>query len=99
MTIFLEFLGGFIDGQTLSSDSEDSNEAKAAQTYYALTRHGAVGSTFRTISDLGMQSLMTEDLQEFRGRGFDMNHKYQVIDRTEKDGNVNVRLKYLGQED
>jgi len=99
MTIFLEFLGGFMDGQTFSSDSEDPNEARAVQTYYALTRLGAVGSTFRTISDLGLQSLTTEDLQAFRGRGFDINDKYQVIERTEKDGNVNVRLKYLGQKD
>jgi len=99
MTIHLEFLGGFMDGQSLSSDSEDSNEAKAAQTYYALTRQGAVGSRFRTISDLGMQSLIPEDLQKFRGRSFDTNDEYQVIERTEKDGNVNVRLKYLGKQD
>ncbi len=43
MRIIFEFEGGALDGKTATSDSADYDEARAVETFYWLTDHGAVG--------------------------------------------------------
>lgn len=99
MAIVFEFTGGFMDGRQVSSEAEDPTEANCIGSYYFMTDNGTVGKRFKTISDAAMQSLMTEGLEVARARGFRMNHKYEVVEKIDREGDVVVRVTFVGQED
>jgi hypothetical protein len=98
MAIIVEFVGGFRDGELASTASDFPEDVRLAEASYFLSHRGEIGRKHKTVSDAAMQVMVTEGGQAARERGFDMNHVYQVVERTEKDGDTIVRFEYVGQE-
>jgi hypothetical protein len=98
MAIIVEFVGGFMDGRRASSDSPNPDEADFALRHYFMSHEGEKGRKFKTISDAGLEIMRTEGGHAARERGFDVNHKYECVERIEKDGNILVRFKFVGLE-
>jgi hypothetical protein len=85
MEITFEFLEGFMDGRTVSTDSEDENEAMLAPAYSAFTEGGKVGKRFVLVSDFAIENAPESAT----------GHIYEVIERTEDQERVLVRAKFV----
>ena len=98
--IVIEFHGGHMDGATLASDNPDEVQAVAACC--AMTHGGEVGKQFRGYSEVGLGQLFGFAFRHAMGLAqreptTDMNHIYEVVDRSEDDTEIVIRLEYKGQ--
>jgi hypothetical protein len=80
MGVTFEFLGGFMDGRKVSTETSDPLEAKWAEGHYFLTESGKVGKRFKTLSDAALMSLQMGNVP---AGGF-TGHIYEVVDRLEE---------------
>lgn len=92
--LLVEVVGGDVDGRTYDSDSPDPIERQMADMLFRMTRQGALGNAFH-----GFSMSCVEELH----RGMPMpdtisrdgaTHKYEVVDRSEDDDKIVVRLRY-----
>ena len=94
MAIILKFFGGVMDGKSASSESGNRSEACWAIGRYALSHQGTIGrkfeATFGATSQIRKPAAFDREDQ--------INHVYEVVERTEGDGDIIVRFKLVGQE-
>jgi hypothetical protein len=91
MRVIFKFLGGPLDGKTVTGEPGEPGEA---QRYYALTCHGRLGQRFRTASEYAVNVLLTEKLQGEKPHHF-QQHYYEVTDRIDNGDVLVVRTEYV----
>jgi hypothetical protein len=96
MAIVVEFIGGFKDGIRLSSNSHDPNEAHEVASLYLGDHQGQAGLESQTISNASLQDMRTEEPEAVVRTGLELNHKYELVERSDRDGDVLLRYEYLG---
>lgn len=89
--LIFKFLGGPLDGTTVSGDPRQPGEAAK---YYALSHHGRVGQRFRVASEYAVNILVEERLNEESPHRF-QPHVYEVVDRIPNRSVLLVRAKYV----
>jgi hypothetical protein len=85
--IVLEFHGGHLDGRTLDSQSDDTDEALLAVAYYCITSQGTVGETLHAVP-------VASRLTEFKAIRTHRDGEYGVTYRREQQTQVLVRLAH-----
>jgi hypothetical protein len=98
MAIVVEFIGGFKDGMRLSSDSQDPNEAHEVASLYLSNHQGEPGRESQAISAAALEVMRAEEPEGVMRTAFDLNHKYELVERFDGDSDVMLRYKYLRQE-
>jgi hypothetical protein len=91
--IMLQFEGGHLGGRLLSTASPEVCQALLAAAYYWITGEGTVGNGFDgmpIVWDQSWKPTLEKDRPAFR-----RDHEYRVIERTESQGRILVRLAYL----
>jgi hypothetical protein len=91
LQIIFEFVGGPLDGETLTGNLGEGDDA---ERYYLFTNHGAVGQRFKVASDYAVETLAREELKVEERHHFHQ-HFYVVKDRIEESGAVLVRAEYV----
>ena len=97
MAIILKFFGGIMHGTSASSESENRDEAAWAIARYALSHQGTIGRRFETILPAVSPIRNRERAESILGRADQMNHVYEIVERTEDDGDIVVRFKFVDQ--
>ena len=98
MKVSIEFVGGVLDGKTLSNASPDAHESRRAASYYIMCEQGRVGARFKTAWEAKPDEARSFVMPPIRARGAHPSPNYEVTGRQEKDGAVWVRATYLGRE-
>jgi hypothetical protein len=98
MAVVIEFVGGPRDGTQLSTASTDPKVVREADGIYNLSQQGTVGRKHRTFSEAAEQILQTQGVSALINSGMEMDQVYRVISKAEKDGDITVRIEYVGQE-
>ncbi len=95
MQIVFEFVDGPLAGKSIIGDSQ-SKEDEAARLY-RLTGQGAIGSQFRTFSDSHRQAVnewLSGEITDLGGPY--EQYQYEVMERSEGEGQVRVRARFVG---
>lgn len=98
MKVSIEFVGGVLDGKTLSNASPDAHESRRAASYYIMSEQGRVGARFKTAWEATPDEARALVMPPLRARGSHNSASYEVTDRQERDGAVRVRADYRGRE-
>jgi len=98
MKISIEFVGGVLDGKTLSNASPDAHESRRAASYYIMSEQGRVGARFKTGWEATPDQSRAFVMPPLGARGLRNTPSYKVTDRQEVDGAVRIRAVYLGRE-
>jgi hypothetical protein len=80
-----------MDGRTVSTDAADKDEVNWAHAYSVLTDGGPVGKQFMSASDAAIQSTESGKVPEKVTADL-----YEVVERIEDQGQVVVRVKFVG---
>ena len=92
MDLFIEFVGGPMDGKKVTGTLGQQGDA---DRYFALTHHGRVGQRFRTASPYAIDTLANEALKETTPHHF-QQYLYEVVERREEQEILFVRVEYSG---
>jgi len=94
MLIHFEFVDGPMKGTEFSGEAEGDNEASGL---YSMTRNGAVGAEFNTISVHGRRAI--EEWVKSSGStevgGPYEHYVYRVVDRIENESAISVRATFV----
>jgi hypothetical protein len=90
----LEFVGGYWDGKTIDSASQDADERDRVWQCLWLTENGMVGRAYMGVSPAGIEYLKEHGPQATRDAGFRISHVYRIAERLEEGNEVLIRLKY-----
>ena len=98
MTVRFEFVGGLMDGQTLSNASLDASESRRAACYYSMTDKGKVGAQFPIALEAGVMKVGAEAYSPMLfARSRDNKPYYEVEERHDLDGAVHLRVAFIGR--
>ena len=98
MTVRFEFVGGLMDGQTLSNASLDASESRRAACYYSTTEKGKVGAQFPIALDAGVMRVGAEAYTPMMfARSRDNKPYYEVDERVDLDGAVHLCVVFIGR--
>ncbi len=89
--LIFKFVGGPLDGKTVTGKPKPEGEARE---YYTLTYHGRVGQRFRVASEYAVNRLVSERLKEENPHHF-QQHVYEVVERIRNPHVLLVRAKYV----
>ena len=93
--VYVEFLGGDLDGLTIDSDSTDNSEQQLIEMAYTLTNGGQVGKSFHGYSVGAIQHLIRHGPEGmFRKNPVTGSHQYTVAERLEERDEILLRMKY-----
>ncbi|HUE70307.1 MAG TPA: hypothetical protein VMP01_05405 [Pirellulaceae bacterium] len=90
MVIAFDFVGGPFDGTHLADDKATDATRGRIRSWYRMTNDGQVGQTF------WLASLARDDLSEQVEDVGAGAHFYEVIESALSEGEVIVRVKYVG---
>ena len=93
--IVLEFVGGYWEGKSLSTDSADQEEALLAAACYQMSHHGAIGGECAALSDDAVTFARIHGWPRSREGTLRGNHRYLVAERRETEGEIIVRLRHV----
>jgi hypothetical protein len=88
--IIFDFVGGPLDGESLSSNTIDESMSQTLHGAYHLTNCGEVGRAYMGMSP-ALFDLLKQGQIDLKG----MFHKYLVEGRDETDSEVLIRFRYL----
>jgi hypothetical protein len=92
--VVLEFVGGNWDGRSLSTDSDDQQEALLAAACYEICHHGSIGEECAGLSNDAVTFARTHGWavpKEARWHGI---HHYLVTERRETQKEIVVKLSH-----
>ena len=91
--LIFKFVGGPLDGKTVTGRPQEEGEARA---YYTLTCHGRRGQRFRVASEYAVNILANERLKEEKPHHF-QQHVYEVVERIRNPHVILVRAEYVDE--
>jgi hypothetical protein len=91
--IILEFVGGYWDGKSLSTNSSDQEEALLAAACYEMSHHGAIGGECAALSDDAVTFARLHGWPRSREGTFRGDHRYRVSEHRETESEILVRLR------
>ena len=92
--VVLEFVGGYWDGRSLSTDSADQEEAFLAAACYEISHHGAIGGQCATLSEDAVTFARIHGWPRSGDGTLRGDHRYLVAERRETEGEIIVRLRH-----
>lgn len=92
--IVLQFVGGYWDGKSLSTDSADQEEALLAAACYEMSHHGAIGGECGALSDDAVTFARIHGWTAPKEGTLHGNHRYLVSERRETVDEIVVRLRH-----
>jgi hypothetical protein len=91
LRLIFKFVGGPLDGKTVTGTPQEEGEARE---YYTLTYHGRVGQRFKVASDYAVDMLASEQLRNEGPHHF-QQHVYEVVERIRNRQVLLVRAEYV----
>ncbi len=92
--ITLEFSGGYWDGKSLHTDSDDQEESLLATACYEMTQHGAIGAECGGMSDDAVTFARLHGWAAAKEAGLQGAHRYRVIEPRETERKIMVMFRH-----
>jgi hypothetical protein len=92
--IILQFVGGYWDGKSLSSDSADQEEALLATACYEMSHRGAIGQECVGLSDDAVTFARIHGWAAAKEGTLYGTHRYLVTERRETEREIVVTLSH-----
>jgi len=93
-SVALQFTGGYWDGRSLHTDSDDEEEALLATACYEMTHHGAIGAECGGMSDDAVTFARLHGWAGAKEAGLQGVHRYRVIERRETERETIVVFRH-----
>lgn len=94
-SIILEFAGGYWDGRSLCTDSEDLEESLLARACYEMAHRGAIGAQCSGMSDEAVLFARLHGWARAKEAGLHGDHCYRVAERRETEREIVVKFRLV----
>ena len=93
-SLTLIFSGGYWDGKSLHTDSEDQEESLLATACYEMAHHGAIGAECAGMSDDAVTFARLHGWAAAKEASLQGAHRYRVIERRETEREIVVMFRH-----
>jgi hypothetical protein len=92
--IVLTFVGGFWDGRSLHSDSDDPEEMYLVSGCYEMSHHGKIGSEAVGLSGDAIAYAQHHGWDAARQAGLGGSHRYVVSEYRETEEEITITFQH-----